>query len=117
MFGTNFWGLRSISGNHMLLEGPSLITQHIRATVHEALVLDQPQRPLRPGVSGRDGPVAVRDRMSGVRHVTVKHGCRLTRGVKGKFTLRAEIEFPLGDAFPRRPGVVRSPAVRSRLEG
>jgi len=66
----------SDSGDHLF------VAQHVGAMLHETLVFHQPQRPLRPGISRRDGPAAIGNRMCGIGDVTVEGAPCLGRRVK-----------------------------------
>src|SRR2546430_1254432 len=93
--------------------------QHVRSTLREALVLQQPRVPPRSlRVVGRlDGAVPVRDRVSRVRHVAVEGGaCPLARALEGQSPGGTEVQVARA-AGGRRPRVAPHPAVGAGFEG
>src|SRR5207237_8150682 len=83
----------------------------IRTVVYEALVFQQPRRPARSGISGRNGPMPIRHGFGGIGDVLVK-GLR-TGGdgrIQRKLPARLEVELARR-ALTRRPTIVLLPFI------
>ena len=103
----------------VFLEFFGLPGEHVRAIVHEALVLHQPGEPTAGmvfGIGHVNGAAAIRHGMRGVADVAVESLFGVAgRGVKEKPAIFVEIEI-LGLRFTRRPGVEVHPSVAAGLK-